>query len=104
VLYGSETYVLTRREDKQSLLLERKVLRTISNPKIENGVFRKGTTTNSIKSVTARMPQMSRKHADCATLVTLPEDPKIYHKKLYSEPNLMEGEIKEDRNPGGRMG
>jgi hypothetical protein len=31
------------------------------------------------------------------------EDPKTYHKKLYSEPNPMEGEIKEDRNPGGRM-
>jgi hypothetical protein len=27
-----------------------------------------------------------------------------YNKKLYSEPNPMEGEIKEDRNPGGRMG
>jgi hypothetical protein len=27
-----------------------------------------------------------------------------YHKKLYSEPNPMEGEIKEDRNSGGRMG
>jgi hypothetical protein len=24
--------------------------------------------------------------------------------KLYSDPNSMEGEIKEDRNPGERMG
>jgi hypothetical protein len=31
-------------------------------------------------------------------------DPKTYHKKLYSEPNPMKGEIKEDRNPDGRMG
>jgi hypothetical protein len=30
-----------------------------------------------------------------------PEDLKIYHKKLYSEPNPIEGEIKEDQNPGG---
>jgi hypothetical protein len=29
------------------------------------------------------------------------KDPKTYHKKLYSEPNPMEGEIKEDRTPGG---
>jgi hypothetical protein len=28
----------------------------------------------------------------------------MYHKELYSEPNPMEGEIKEDRNPGGWMG
>jgi hypothetical protein len=32
------------------------------------------------------------------------EDAKTYHKKLYSELNPMEGKIKEDRNPGGRMG
>jgi hypothetical protein len=40
------------------------------------------------------MPEMSRRQAA--------EDPKTYHKKLYSEPNPIEGEIKEDRNPGGR--
>jgi hypothetical protein len=40
----------------------------------------------------------------CATLVTWSEDPKTNHKKLYSELNPMEGEIKENRNPGGRMG
>jgi hypothetical protein len=35
-------------------------------------------------------------------MIRRPEDPKSYHKKLlYSEPNLSEGEIKEDRNPGG---
>jgi hypothetical protein len=28
----------------------------------------------------------------------------LYHKKLYLEPNPIKGEIKEDRNPGGRMG
>jgi hypothetical protein len=34
-------------------------------------------------------------------MIRRPED--LYHKKLYSEPNPMEGEIEEDQNPGGRM-
>jgi hypothetical protein len=37
-------------------------------------------------------------------LVTLLEDRKTYHKKFHSKSTPMEGEIKEDRNPGGRMG
>jgi hypothetical protein len=41
LLYGSETWVLTKREENQSLVFERKVLRTICGPKIENGVYRK---------------------------------------------------------------
>jgi hypothetical protein len=28
---------------------------------------------------------------------------KTYHKKLYSEPNPLEGEIKEDRNPADEV-
>jgi hypothetical protein len=41
LLYGSETWVLTNREENQLLVFERKVLRTICGPKIENGVFRR---------------------------------------------------------------
>jgi hypothetical protein len=41
LLYGSETWVLTRREENQLLVFERKVLRTISGPIIENGVYRR---------------------------------------------------------------
>ena len=41
LLYGSETWVLTKREENQLLVFERKVLRTISGPKIENGVYRR---------------------------------------------------------------
>jgi hypothetical protein len=41
LLYGSETWVLTKREENQLLLFERKVLRTICGPKIENGVYRR---------------------------------------------------------------
>jgi hypothetical protein len=41
LLYGSETWVLTKREENQLLVFERKVLRTIFGPKIENGVYRR---------------------------------------------------------------
>jgi hypothetical protein len=35
------TWVLTKREENQLLVFERKVLRTICGPKIENGVYRR---------------------------------------------------------------
>jgi hypothetical protein len=38
LLYGSESWVLTKREENQLLVFERKVFRTICGPKIENGV------------------------------------------------------------------
>jgi hypothetical protein len=41
LLYGNETWVLTKREENQLLVFERKVLRTICGPKIENGVYRR---------------------------------------------------------------
>jgi hypothetical protein len=41
LFYGSETWVLTKREDNQLLVFERKVLRTICGPKIENSVYRR---------------------------------------------------------------
>jgi hypothetical protein len=41
LFYGSETWVLTKREENQLLLFERKVLRTICGPKIENGAYMK---------------------------------------------------------------
>jgi hypothetical protein len=42
LLYGSETWMLTKREENQLLVFERKVLRTIiCGPKIENGVYKK---------------------------------------------------------------
>jgi hypothetical protein len=41
LLYGSETWMLTRREENQLLVFERKVLCTISGPIIENGVYRR---------------------------------------------------------------
>jgi hypothetical protein len=44
---GSEAWVLTKGKEKQLLVFERKVLRTICDPKIENGVYRRSTNTNS---------------------------------------------------------
>jgi hypothetical protein len=41
LLYGSEMWVLTKREENQLLVFERKALRTICDPKIENGVYRR---------------------------------------------------------------
>jgi hypothetical protein len=39
LLYGSETWTFTNREENQLLVFERKVLRTICVSKIENGVY-----------------------------------------------------------------
>jgi hypothetical protein len=41
LLYGSETWVLTKREGNQLLVFETKVLRTIFGPEIENSVYRR---------------------------------------------------------------
>jgi hypothetical protein len=64
LLYGSETWVLTKMEENQLLVFERRVLRRKSKMVSTGG----GTTTNSIKSLTARMFLMSRRQTDCATL------------------------------------
>jgi hypothetical protein len=41
LLYSSETWVLTKREENQFVVFKRKVFRTICGPKIENGVNRR---------------------------------------------------------------
>jgi hypothetical protein len=41
LLYGGEKWVLTKKEQNQFHVFERKVLRTICGPKIENGVYRR---------------------------------------------------------------
>jgi hypothetical protein len=38
---GIETWVLTKGEENQLLVFERKVLRAICGPKIENGAYRR---------------------------------------------------------------
>jgi hypothetical protein len=44
LLYGSETWVLTKKGENQLLVFERKILRAICGPKIENGVYRRRYT------------------------------------------------------------
>jgi hypothetical protein len=56
LFYSSETWVLTKREEKQLLVFERKVLRTNAARKSKMVSKGEGTTMNSIKSLTARMP------------------------------------------------
>jgi hypothetical protein len=100
LLYGSET--LTKKEENQLLVFERKVLRTICGrkwclqkkvqPRTREREFDSPNALNVTKTIKLRYAgHMIRRLED------LPQ-------KLYSELNPMEGEIKEDRNPGGRMG
>jgi hypothetical protein len=82
-------------------MFERKVLRTICDSKIENGVYRRRYNHELDKKFNSpnalNVTKTSRLHY-VGHMVRRP-----YHKKLYSEPNLTEGEIKEDRNPDGLM-
>jgi hypothetical protein len=88
LFYGSKTWELTKREENQLLVFERKVLRPISCPKIENGVYR-----------TRYNHELDKEFNSSNALKTrYPEDPKTY------QPSPMEGKIKEDQNLGGRMG
>jgi hypothetical protein len=82
--------VLTKREENQLLVFERKVLRTrtICGPKIENGVYRRSYNHELDKGF------------DSPNALNVTKTSRL----RYSEPNPMEGEIKEDRNPGGWMG
>jgi hypothetical protein len=96
LLYGRETCVLTKREENRLLVFERKVLRTICGPKIENGVYRRRYNHELDKEVDSPnaliVTQTSRlRYAGHMIRRTV-----TYYKKLYSEPNPMEGDIKED--------
>jgi hypothetical protein len=97
LLYGSETWVLTKREENQLLIFERKVLQTICDPKIKNDIYRRRYNHDLDK-------EFDSPNALNVTKTSRSEHPKTYHKKLYLEPNPMEGEIKKNRNPGERMG
>jgi hypothetical protein len=74
VLYGSETWVLTKRDENQLFVFERKVLRTIYDPKQENRMYRR---KNNFELEREFDSQSSR-----ATLVTQSTDPKTYHRRL----------------------
>jgi hypothetical protein len=107
LLYGSKTWVLTKREENQLLVFERKALRTIFGPKIKNGVYNRrfnhelDKEFNQFNSPNALNVTKTSKLRYADDMIKRPED---LPQKLYSEPKPMEGEIKEDRNPGRRIG
>jgi hypothetical protein len=97
LLRGSETWVLTKREENQSLVFERKILRTICGSKIENGVYRRRYNHELDKEFNIPNTLNVTKTSRLRYAVHMIKNPKTYHKKLYSEPNPMQGEIKEDQ-------
>jgi hypothetical protein len=91
LIYGSETWVLTKREENQLLVFERKVLRTICGPKIDNGVYRRRYNHELDKefdSPNALNVTKTSRSRFAGHMFRRPEDP-------------IEGEIKEAQNPGG---
>jgi hypothetical protein len=93
LLYGSETWVLTKREENQLLVFERKVLRTICGPKIENGVYRRRYNHELDKEFNS--PNGPKCHEDKQIALRWPHDQKT------RIPTTIEGEIKKDISPGG---
>jgi hypothetical protein len=81
------------------LVFERKVLRTIC------GVYRRRYNheldKDFISSPNALNVTKTSRLRYAGHMIRRPED---LPQKLYSKPNPIEEEIKEDRNPGGRMG
>jgi hypothetical protein len=69
LLYDSETWVLTKREENQLFVFERKVLRTIRGLKIDIGVYKRRYNHELNKEF----------NSPNALNVTKTEDPKTYH-------------------------
>jgi hypothetical protein len=101
LLYGSETWVLTKREENQLLIFERKILRTICGSKIENGVYRrrynheldKEFNSPNILNVTKTSRLRYAVH-----MIRRPED--LPQKALFrAKPNARRNQGR----PGGRM-
>jgi hypothetical protein len=63
-----------------------------------------GTTTNSIKSLTAQMPSKLKCHEDKQIALRFGHMIRRFEDLPQKALNPMEGEIREDRNPDGRMG
>jgi hypothetical protein len=78
LLYGSETWVLTKREENQLLVFERKVLRTICGLKIENGVYRRRNNHELDKEFDSpnalNVTKTSRLHYHPGHMIRRPED------------------------------
>jgi hypothetical protein len=102
LLYGSETWVLTKREENQLLVFERKVLQTICCPKLENGVYRKRYNfelQREFDSPCVINIAKTNKLRYAGHMIRRPED--LPQKAIFI---AKERGGKEDLNPGGRMG
>jgi hypothetical protein len=62
--------VLTKREENQLLVFQRKVLQTICGPQIENGVYRRRYNHEFDKEFNSPNALNVTNTTDCATLVT----------------------------------
>jgi hypothetical protein len=95
--------VLTKREEKQLLVFERKILRTICGPKIENGVYRRRYNHELDKEFdslnTLNVTKTSRLR-NAGHMIRRPEN--LPQKALFRAKPI--GRRKQDRKPGGRMG
>jgi hypothetical protein len=83
LLYGSETWVLTKKNGNQFLVFERKILRTICGPKIKNGVSRRRYNHELDKEYDSpnalNVTKISRLRY-AGHMIRRPED--LYHKEL----------------------
>jgi hypothetical protein len=96
LLYGSETWVLIKREENQLLVFERKVSRKICGPKIEYGVCRRRYNheiDREFDSPNAQnVSKISRLHY-AGHMIRRPED---LPQKVLFRADPLEGEIKKD--------
>jgi hypothetical protein len=99
----SETWMLTKREENQLLVFERKVRRTICGPKIENGVYRRRFNHELDKefdSPNALNVKKTNRLRYAGHLIRRPED--LQQKALFrTKPNRKRNQ---GRNTGGWMG
>jgi hypothetical protein len=94
LLYGSETWVLTKREENQLLVFERKVLRTICGPKIEKYNQELDKEFDSLNALNVTKTNRLRY---AGYMIRKPEN--LPQKALFRA-----NTDTEDRNLGGRMG
>jgi hypothetical protein len=103
LLYGSETCVLTKREENQLFVFERKVLRTICGPKIGNGVYRRRYNHELDKELNSPNALNVTNTSRLCYAGHMIRKPEALPQKALFRPKWKE-RSKEDRNPGGRMG
>jgi hypothetical protein len=99
LLYGNETWVLTKREENQLVVFERKVLQTRCGPKIENDVYTRRYNHKLDKEFNSPNALNITKTSRLRCAIHMIRGTEgLPQKALYrAKPNGR-------RNPGGRMG